>query len=164
MTGDIGEWRRDGSLAIIDRKKNLIKLSNGEYIALEKLESSYKMSSLVQNVCVYGDSHSSFAIAIVTPIPKELESLAKSLKLDPNTYGPELSQMEEIVKNEEIQRAVLNDLRAIAKKVGMKSAEVIRGVLVVTDEWTPVNGLLVILVFLWSIFYFIILCLFSLQC
>lgn len=37
-TGDIGEWREDGALAIIDRKKNLVKLSGGEYIALERLE------------------------------------------------------------------------------------------------------------------------------
>jgi long-chain acyl-CoA synthetase len=32
MTGDIGQWNSDGTLSIVDRKKNLVKLSGGEYI------------------------------------------------------------------------------------------------------------------------------------
>lgn len=37
-TGDIGEWDKNGHLRIIDRKKNLVKTLNGEYIALEKVQ------------------------------------------------------------------------------------------------------------------------------
>ena len=39
MTGDIAQWNKDGTLSVIDRKKNLVKLAGGEYIALERLES-----------------------------------------------------------------------------------------------------------------------------
>lgn len=40
-TGDIGQFLSDGSLRIVDRKKNLVKLKGGEYIALEKMEMTY---------------------------------------------------------------------------------------------------------------------------
>lgn len=40
-TGDIGQWEKNGLLTIIDRKKNLVKTLNGEYIALEKVAKSF---------------------------------------------------------------------------------------------------------------------------
>ncbi|ORX59043.1 acetyl-CoA synthetase-like protein, partial [Hesseltinella vesiculosa] len=67
-TGDVATLLEDGTVKITDRIKNLVKLSHGEYIALEKLESVYKAAPGVGNVCVYGDAFCSKPVALILPI------------------------------------------------------------------------------------------------
>jgi long-chain acyl-CoA synthetase len=50
-TGDIGEWQPDGAMKIIDRKKNIFKLSQGEYVAVEKLENDFLQCQAIDAVC-----------------------------------------------------------------------------------------------------------------
>ena len=64
-TRDIGELYSDGSLKIIDRKKDLVKLQLGEYVSLGKVEAQLKTHYLVDNVCVYGNPYKVGIIAIL---------------------------------------------------------------------------------------------------
>lgn len=50
VLGDIGEWQPDGSMKVIDRKKNIFKLSQGEYVAVENLENIYGLVPAVDEV------------------------------------------------------------------------------------------------------------------
>eukprot|EP00842_Homolaphlyctis_polyrhiza_P004198 jgi/Hompol1/477/HPOL_005320-RA len=140
MTGDIGEWKPDGSLTIIDRKKNLVKLSNGEYVALEKLEAQYKTSTFVHNVCVHADPLESYIVALVVPVEKEVRRFATTLP----EYGDKASsaELEELVQLPAVNTRVLEDLKSVAKSAGFKPAEVIMSVTILHEEWTPQNGLL----------------------
>ncbi|KHN71553.1 Long-chain-fatty-acid--CoA ligase 5, partial [Toxocara canis] len=66
-TGDIGRWTDVGTLQIIDRKKNIFKLSQGEYIAPEKIEAVYCRSKYVAQVFVHGESLETCIIGVVVP-------------------------------------------------------------------------------------------------
>uniref|UniRef100_A0A671VEP3 Arachidonate--CoA ligase n=1 Tax=Sparus aurata TaxID=8175 RepID=A0A671VEP3_SPAAU len=76
-TGDVGQWLPNGTLRIIDRKKHIFKLSQGEYIAPEKIENVYMRCVPVLQVFVHGDSLQSFLIGIVVPDPEVFVDWAK---------------------------------------------------------------------------------------
>jgi len=66
-SGDIGLWTPKGQLKVIDRKKNIFKLAQGEYVAPEKVENVYTKSLIVAQAFVHGDSFQSQVVGIIVP-------------------------------------------------------------------------------------------------
>jgi len=131
-TGDIGEWDHNGHLKMVDRKKNLIKTLNGEYIALEKLESVYRAAAVVANICVYADQQKTKPIAIIVPAEPALEKLASQI-------GVKERGLESLVHNKKVQDAVLKELQQAGRAGGLSGIEIIDGVVLADEEWTPHN-------------------------
>ncbi|GAA5949926.1 hypothetical protein JCM21900_005526 [Sporobolomyces salmonicolor] len=134
-TGDVGQWNKDGTLSIIDRKKNLVKLSGGEYIALERLESVYKSSPYVANIMVHADSSASRPMAVVFPHEANLKKLASE-------QGVTDTEVHSLCQNDQIRDAILKGLNAVGKKQGFKPLETLQCIVLSDEEWTPQNGML----------------------
>jgi long-chain acyl-CoA synthetase len=130
-TGDIGRLNPDGTLSIVDRKKDLIKLSGGEYVALGAIEAVLKALPFVDNICVYGDSLQQNPVAVLVP------NRAKLLALATNEVG--LSEAEAqwpaVCQHEKVKSHVLKQVALFAKAEGLKPFEIISNALITTDEW-----------------------------
>ncbi|KAF1319399.1 Long-chain-fatty-acid-coa ligase, partial [Globisporangium splendens] len=109
-TGDIGCWNPDGTLRIIDRKKNIFKLSQGEYVAPEKVEGVYLKSAFVGEVFVHGDSLQSYVVGFVVPDPDVVAKWAAQQGLT----GEDAS-MAKLCANEELKKVIVADMAEYAK-------------------------------------------------
>ncbi|KAG0361372.1 hypothetical protein BG005_008520 [Podila minutissima] len=109
-TGDIGTMNPDGTLSIKDRIKNMVKLSHGEYVALEKCEAVYRDANEVKSICIVADNGCPALLAVV----------------EPTHPGVSDTEMLEILKNQ-------------AKSNGLSRSETVMGVIVDDSDWTT-NG------------------------
>ncbi|XP_052402441.1 long-chain-fatty-acid--CoA ligase 1 isoform X2 [Carassius gibelio] len=133
-TGDVGKWLPNGTLKIIDRKKHIFKLAQGEYIAPEKIENIYIRSDPVAQVFVHGDSLQACLVGIVVPDPDSLPGWAKK-------RGIEGSYIE-MCKSKELKNAILEDMIRLGKEAGLKSFEQVRDIVLHMEMFSVQNGLL----------------------
>lgn len=76
-TGDVGLIYPNGSIKIIDRAKNIFKLSQGEYIAPEKMENIFVKSDYVAQSMLTGDSLKNCCVAVVVVDPSGVKKWAE---------------------------------------------------------------------------------------
>ncbi|KAF8632068.1 hypothetical protein AX15_002066 [Amanita polypyramis BW_CC] len=145
-TGDIGQWNKDGTLSLIDRVKNLVKLQHGEYIALERLEAVYRACNLVGNICVHASAEATQPMAIVIPHEAHLrhalqETANGNGAADSSASSYNDKSLRDLCHDSAVKDLILKQCNAIGKKNGFKQVELLQAVILTPDEWTPESGL-----------------------
>jgi len=123
-TGDVmGELGPD-RLAYVDRRNNVLKLSQGEFVAVARLEAVFSSAALVRQIFVYGNSERPYLLAVVVPTADALDRFAAGQ--DPAGLKAALSE----------------SLRQTAILAELQSYDVPADFLVETVPFSEDNGLL----------------------
>ncbi|CAG0898064.1 unnamed protein product, partial [Darwinula stevensoni] len=133
-TGDIGMWLPNGTLKIVDRKKHIFKLSQGEYIAPEKIENIYQKSEFVSQLFIHGESLKSCVVGIVVPDVEVLKRYASDNGIE-GTFSVLCSMPE-------IKQIILEDMLQLGRENNLKSFEQVKDIYLHPDPFSIQNGLL----------------------
>jgi fatty acid CoA ligase FadD9 len=112
-TGDVMAELGPDHLEYVDRRNNVLKLSQGEFVTVSKLEAAYGGHPAIRQIFVYGNSARSYVLAVIVPT-------------DPNADKKQLADA----------------LQSIARESGLQSFEIPRDFLIETRPFTLENGLL----------------------
>ena len=139
-TGDIGMINtKKGVLRIIDRKKNIFKLSQGEYIVPEKIENKLSHSHLIGQIFVYGDSLQHFLVAIVVPDRPVLEKWCtdNGVVIEAGDAG-----FADLLNNPRINKLYIDEMVHKAREAGLFGFEIPQKVHLTSTPFTPDNDIL----------------------
>jgi long-chain acyl-CoA synthetase len=118
---------------IIDRKKNIFKLQQGEYVAPEKVEHIYGKAGLLNasEIFLHGDSFQNFTVMIATPEKERLLNFAKESGFE--------ADYETLIRDRDFRRQVLLRLNEIGKKEGLYSFELAKNIYFESEGFTGKN-------------------------
>ena len=119
-TGDVFAEVAPERLVYVDRRNNVLKLAQGEFVTLAKLEAVFGNSPLVRQIYVYGNSAQPYLLAVVVPTE---EALAQ---YDPETLKPKIA----------------DSLQDVARAARLQSYELPRDFIIETTPFSLENGLL----------------------
>jgi len=125
-TGDIVEELGPDRISIIDRRKSILKLSQGEYVALGPLGKKFEGdSALFNQIFVYGTSQRSYLLAVVVPDMDVARTMLNGR-----------------VTVKRLRQIIRDELCRVGQKENLKSFEIPRDFIIEKEKFTQANGLL----------------------
>jgi long-chain acyl-CoA synthetase len=141
-TGDIVEVDALGRFKIIDRKKNVLKLAQGEYISPERIENVYMGSTnLLATAYVHGDPKEASLVAVFGIDPEHFAPYAgKILKKDVSPTDP--AALKAAANDPRVKKAFLKLLDDIGRRHKFNSYEKVKNCFLDIEPFTMENELL----------------------
>lgn len=96
------------------------------------MESVYRQSSLVGNICVFASGDRARPVAIVLPSSTALQRVVEEDTVRDGSFS-------DLVKDERVQALVLKELQSAGRRAGLANFEIIDGVVLTAYEWTIQN-------------------------
>ncbi|MFZ1162779.1 carboxylic acid reductase [Mycobacterium sp.] len=112
-TGDVFAETAPDRLVYVDRRNNVLKLAQGEFVTLAKLEAEFGNSPLIRQIYIYGNSAQPYLLAVVVPTDADVS-----------------------------KSAIAESLQTVAKAARLQSYEVPRDFIIETTPFSLENGLL----------------------
>lgn len=135
-TGDVGRWDSEGRLFIIDRKKHIFKLAQGEYIAPERIENVLLKSRYISQAFIFGDSLENSTIAIIVPDAEVLGQWAREQDIS--------GDIALLCRDERVKSLISRSIEAFGKTGSreLTGIEIPRAVLLEPTPFSVENGFL----------------------
>jgi fatty acid CoA ligase FadD9 len=121
-TGDVMAEIAPDQLTYVDRRNNVLKLAQGEFVAVAHLESVFAGAAMVRQIFVYGNSQRPYLLAVVVPTTDAVDRFAD----------------DEVALKSRLRES----LRQAAKAAELRPYELPADFLVESEPFTTDNGLL----------------------
>jgi fatty acid CoA ligase FadD9 len=121
-TGDVVAEVGPDQLVYLDRRNNVLKLSQGEFVTVSKLEAVFGNAPLVRQIYIYGNSARAYLLAVVVPTEDALSRTGGDV--------------------ESLKPLISDSLQNAARTAGLQSYEIPRDFIIETTPFTLENGLL----------------------
>jgi len=119
-TGDVFAETAPDRLVYVDRRNNVLKLAQGEFVTLAKLEAEFGNSPLIHQIYVYGNSAQPYLLAVVVPTEDAVAA---------HSAGA-------------LKSRIAESLQTVARQANLQSYEVPRDFIIETTPFSLENGLL----------------------
>lgn len=129
-TGDAGVIDEDGNLSITDRLKDLLKTSNGKYIAPQAIETRLGEDKFIEQVAVIGERRK-YVTALIIPAFEALKEYAAEKKI-------QYRDLEDLVKNADIKSMIQERIDALQE--GFANYEKVKKITLLANAFSMETG------------------------